>query len=196
MPVLAAGAALAAAGTGLSIAANEASQSAINDARHKEALAQQDYQRRASNVFQNALPQNSTDAANADIAKGAVARQNVFEQLKNLANNQSGPSLNQNSGNAVAQAAERVGAAGDVGSENTAQAQSRLGGYGDWGTALGVLNSGVNSQLGVINNEARANANLLPLQIEAASHKGDALGMWGKIVSGLGSVSGGTLSIL
>lgn len=188
-PILAAGIGLAAAGAGLSIAANNADQSAINAARSKESAAQQGYQARASGIFNQNLPNNSAAAAQAEIAKGQGERQNAFSALRNVAQTNSAPGIA--SATPAQAAAARASTAGNTYTGNQVAAQSKLGGYGDWATALGTANSNTNNQLGVINNEARGNAAQLPGQIERASHTGDSLGNWGRIIGALGTVVGG-----
>lgn len=140
-------------------------------------------------MFNQNLPNNTATAAAADIAKGQGERQNAFNALRNLTQSNSAPSAITSA--PEQSAATRVSTAGNTAATNTNTAQSKLGGYGDWATALGTANQGVNSNLGIINNEARGNAALLPLQIEKAAHKGDSLGMWGKIISLLGTLASG-----
>ncbi len=188
IPVIAAGLAISAVGAGLSVAANSAAQSSIDAARRKSAVAQQEYQRKASAVFDQNLPNNSAAAAQADIAKGQGERQNAFAALRNLTQTQSAPSANSNTPEALA--ANRTATAGNVFTNNANATQSKIGGYGDWSAALNAANSDANSRIGVINNAAHANAALLPGEIDAASHKGDALGSWGKILSAIGTTVG------
>lgn len=195
MPILAAaptllgGLALAGAGAGLSIAANNASQAAIDAARRKSAEAEAALQNRARGVFDNALPNNTANAADAAIAKGQSDRQGAVSALENLQAQQS-PVKSPLSAPAQA-ATARASTAGNAWSNAVTNAQAKLGGYNDFATSLGVQNADTNNQLGVINNEARGTAALLPLQIEAASHKGDPLSFWGKIVGSLGTAAGG-----
>ncbi len=187
LPILAAGAALAAVGTGLSIAASNADQSAINAARNASNQAEAGFQRKASNVFQTNLPNNTADKARADITKGQQERTNVFNNLKQLATPVS-PVANPNQ-TPEQQAMARTSMAGNAWSNVVNNNAAKMGGYGDWSTALGVKNQDVNNRLGVINNEAQGTARLLPLEIQVASHKGDALGSWGKIIGAIGSLA-------
>ncbi len=196
MPVLAAGAALAAVGAGLSYAGNQQAQSAINAARSKSMAAQQEFQRKAGSIFNNQLPNETAQSAQSDIAKGAAERQNVFGALKQLSNPAETTQSPLQSA-AVKSDLARTTMQGNAWSNALSQAQSKLGGYGDWSTALGVQNSDVNRRIGVINNESSGTARILPLEIQAASHKGDALSSWGRIVGALGSVvSAGSGSLL
>lgn len=188
MPVLAVAA--AAAGTALSVAASKQDQSAVSSARASAAKTESGYQNQASAVFNKQLPNDTAGAANAEMAKGQQQRQNVFSQLQQLAQ-PSGQATNPNAPEPVQAAQARSNAQTSSVAQNISNAASKQGSYGDWTTALGVQNTGVNSNLGVINNEARGRANLLPLQITAASHKGDFLRGWGSIVSSLGSLGTG-----
>lgn len=187
IPILAGGLILAAAGTALSLKGNADAQSAINDARAKENVAQQGYQRRATGLFNQNLPNNSAATAQAQIAEGQAQRQNAFSQLKNVAQANTTPNISAPEQAAAARAAT----AGNAYTNNATVAQAKLGGYGDWGTALGVANADTNSRISVVNNEARANAAQLPLNIEVASHKGDALSGWGRVISAIGTTVGG-----
>lgn len=140
-------------------------------------------------MFSQNLPNNSAATAQAQIAEGQAQRQNAFSQLKNVAQANTTPNISAPSPEQAASA--RAATAGNTSTNNAVSAQSKLGGYGDWGTALGVANADTNSRIGVVNNEARANAAQLPLNIEVASHKGDALSGWGRIISAIGTTVGG-----
>lgn len=199
MPLLAIGLAATAVGTGLSIAGNAQDQNAIGDARATEALQQEKLQKQASGVFQTSVGNNSVPAAANTLASGANARATIASALANASaggntnlpvNSQPGYQVTDATGQpmtntAGARATAGAGAWGNV--VNTAA--DKLGSYGDLTTTQGVNNSQANNQLGVIGNKAKGDANLLPLEIEVASHKGDALTGWGSIVSALGSVA-------
>lgn len=199
MPLLAVGLGAAALGTGLTIAGNAQDQSAINAARNTEAGQEAALQKQGNTVFQNSVTANSEPTAVATLAKGQAQRASIAQALQTattgantqLPTNQQ-PTYqvsNPDGTTATNTAATRTATAGNAWSNVVNTAANKLGSYGDLATAQGVANQQANNQLGVIGTQAKQDASILPVEIQAASHKGDALTGWGSIVSALGSVA-------
>lgn len=198
MPLLLAGLAATAVGTGMTIAGNAQDQSAINDARSQEAMRQQQLQKQATSVFQNSLAQNSAPTTALNINQGASARTALASALKTAtqpvvtalpATNANTYAVTGAGGQPVDNSAARANIAGNAWSNVVNSAQNKLGGYGDAFTKQGIANAQAGNRLGVISNKAQGWANILPTEIAAASHSGDPLTGWGQIVSALGSVA-------
>ena len=191
MPLLAAGLVAAAAGTAMEMYANKEDQNAINAAESSTFDTLSKDQQKATALWQQNESQQGADTANREISSGAAARNSLANQLIQATQPSTGTPLPATGGTnkAIAGATARANTAGNAWSNTVNRAQSQEGGYSDWQTALGVGNANTNEGIGVINTMARGTANLLPLEVQAASHKGDSLGAWGSIVSALGSAA-------
>src|SRR5271169_6672287 len=80
LPFIALGA--TAAGTGLSIAGNEESQSAMNAARANEVNQQAALQKQSNAIFQNSLAQSTPQTAQQQMQQGQAARTNAWQTLQ------------------------------------------------------------------------------------------------------------------
>jgi len=196
MPLLAVGLAAVAGGTAMQIAGNKESQSAISGARAKEMAQQRQLQAQAGTVFDTSQTANSEPTANSTLFSGVNARAAIANALKTATAGTTSSALPVNQpdyqvtdGRPMATAGARANTAGNAWSNVVGGAANRLGSYNDLATKQGIANQQTDAQLGVISNKARGDANLLPLEIEVASHKGDSLRGWGQIVSALGSVA-------
>lgn len=189
MPVLLAGLAATAIGTGLEVAGNAQDQSAINSAINTETQKQKGYQNQAFGVLNQNLAKQGAPAAQTAMGAGEAARENLTANLANAAQPATPTPTSASPDVATQEAQARASTAGNAWTKLATQAQAREGSYGDWGTALGIGNTETNSNLGVINNFARGTAALLPLQVQAAAHRGDPLSGWGSIISAIGSVA-------
>lgn len=187
-----------AGGTTMQILGNREDQSAISAARAKELAQQKALQAQANTVFQNSADNNSATTSNATLATGAATRGSLGSALQSLTNQGATPlpatsptsyTVTGTNGNPMSDATTRAGAAGNAWGGVVNSARNKLGSYGDLETAQSINNANASNQLGVVSNKARGDANLLPLEVEVASHKGDALSGWGQIVSALGSVA-------
>lgn len=197
-PVLmAVAAAAAAAGTGLSIAGQAESQNAISRARNAELLRQQQYQKTASGVFNTSLEQSAPKSAKAQLDAGAADRQAEMAKLAqqpgvapSARDKGTLTATSPGADGAAARTEANVTATNNAWSNIVGQAQAKLGGYQDWDVAQGIKNARANQRLALVGNEAAGSANVLPIELEVASHKGDSLEGWGQLVSALGMVAG------
>ena len=76
-------------------------------------------------------------------------------------------------------------------------AQAKLGSYGDWQLQQGIKDTRADQQISRISANAKGDwNNVVPVEMTAASHKGDALQGWGQLLSAAGMVTGmaGSLS--
>lgn len=173
------------AGTGLSIASQQKAKSAMSKVRSDYAQQQSDLQRRATPIYEKNRLASSPESVNAQLAKGAAERGALVDAL-------------QQSSQPIASAlpatddanSRRTATAGNAWRNLVTGAGNELGSYGDWNTNQNVGNIDTNSKLGVINNEAQANARLFPTELGVASEKGDKLSGWGQLVSSLGTIAG------
>ena len=189
MPLLAAFA-VTAVGTGLEMAANSEDQNAINSAEQSTNAQLAEDQKKNDAIMQQQEAGQGASVAQKDIASGAAQRNALANVLKQASMPATDVPISSTGADSTTQGATaRAASRGNAWSNVVNNAQNQEGGYGDWATALDVGNKNTNSQLGVVNTEAQGTANLLPLEVQVASHKGDALSGWGQIVSALGQVA-------
>lgn len=173
------------AGSALSIAGQQKAKSAMKSVRSEYAQQQSDLQRRAIPIYEKNRLASSPESVNAQLAKGAAERGALVDAL-------------QQSSQPIASAlpatddanSRRTATAGNAWRNLVTGAGNELGSYGDWNTNQNIGNIDTNSKLGVINNEAQANARLLPTELGVASEKGDKLSSWGSLISSLGTIAG------
>ena len=206
LPYIALGA--SAAGTGLSIAGNEASQSAMNAARANEVNQQAALQKQSNAIFQNSLAQSTPQTAQQQMQQGQAARTNAWQGLQDattpvasaLPTTTSGSTTGSSTtgggtstgaaGTPTSGASARAASAGNSWNTLLANAAAREGSYGDWQNQQAIKNANAAQQLGVVNNFSQGDAALLPTELQVASQAGDSLSGWGNIVSSLGSLAG------
>lgn len=189
MPLAALGLAATAIGTGLSIAGNETSKSAMEGARARQVSQQADLQRKNSALFSANLAKSGAGTADQEMATGKQARENIWNQLQDASSpvasalpaNQTGP---------TAAAKKQAGGAASTWNNIVSGAKAKVASVGDWETNQANRNADTSARLGVNNDFSRADANLLPLELQVAESKGDGLRTWGSIVGALGSIAG------
>ncbi|HEY4416958.1 MAG TPA: hypothetical protein VGO57_14810 [Verrucomicrobiae bacterium] len=194
MPLALVGLAATAVGTGLSIAGNAKSQSALNRTRANEVATQKGLADQNAATFQKSLGQATRQNADNQLAQGQQARMNVWNQLQG--ESQPVATALPATDSATTQAAQRTGAAANAWNTLNAQAQARTGSYGDWQANQSLNNAAANRNLSMTNNFSQGDARLAGTEAEVASHAGDSLSGWGNIVSSLGKVAmsaGGSL---
>lgn len=187
-------AALAAAGTGLQIAASNKAASKMNEANQAELLRQKQYQARATQVANQSISDSSPKNAWKELQMGEQKRTGEYaklgaQDLGAIQPNTASPNSVVN--NPAAQRFQR-------GSQGVANAwsrvvgggQARLGAGEDWGLNEKIRNQEANSKLQRIGSDAKISAGILPTEIDAASHSADAMKGWGQLVSALGSTVG------
>jgi len=193
-----AGLAASVAGTGMGIAGNAEAQSAMNAARSSEVQKEKEFQQQGNQVFNKSLSTSGADAAKNTAAAGAAQRQNAFTALSQVAQPIAGAPLPSdqnpnpivNGNDPTEQANSLAKTRGNAFTTLTSNAQSQEGGLQDWQARQSVNDAEANRQLSVIGDKARGSAALLPLEMQVAGTKGDALSGWGQLFSALGSVAG------
>ena len=194
--LLAAAAAASAAGTGMSIAGNQEAADAMQSVRNNELLQQQGFQRQANSVFQNSVAQANPTNVNAEMAKGAANRQGLAQALaagampvaQPLPATSTAATPENDSPNPMDRAQANQQARTNAWTGLVQHAQAKLGAYSDLSTQQGIQNAQAAGNLAVINNKAQGQANLLPIELQVASQKGNSLSGWGQMVSALGSI--------
>lgn len=192
---LAIAAATTAASTGLQMAGQAKARSAQERASNAELLRQNEYQRQAQQVADESLAQSTRGKADEQIQQGTDARRAAYARITNPPTQTAaatpapvnrtvtttGPTATANArSTALTQAWNRI----------LGNAQSRIGGYDDWGLAQAIKNQRAGQRLGQIAGNARGSANVLPAELEYASHAGDSLNSLAGILGAIGSVAG------
>lgn len=195
-PLLLAGLALTAAGTGMNMAANAGTQSAVANAVAAEQARQKGFQQAANTVAQKSIAASTEPIAQDQIAQGAQARMNAYTQLAAKVPAASTVALpgQTKPGGAVdtdptGRAQAEAAATANAWSNAVGGAQARLGGYEDWGLKQNIKNRQASEQIGVQANLSKGSASVLPFEVAAAQHSNDELSGWGQLVSALGSVA-------
>lgn len=190
-PVALIGLAISAASAAASAAAQGQANSAVSHQRDAELARQAEFQRKASGVVADSLAQSGRTTADQQIDQGAAKRAADFTRVTTPAL-PAGQPVTQNrlvasptslaAGNAAAQTAAWNSIIGG--------AQARNGGYADWGLNQAVKNSRAAERLGVIGTNSRNSASVNQLELQDATHAGDAVGNIGQLLGAAGSVMG------
>lgn len=192
-PLLIGGLAATLAGTGMQIAGNQQSKSALSNARAQEVQQQQAFQQKAQAQVNQSLPQSTSQNEQGQINQGAAQRYNAFKQLQSAVSPNSMPaaasSPTADANSPTAQAASRAASTGGAWSDLQAQAQGQMGGIGDMQNQQNIKNALTMGSLGEIGTAAADQASIYPLEQQVALQKGDPLNGWGSLLSSLGSLS-------
>lgn len=180
-------AALAAAGAGLQVAGSVKSKNEMERKVRAELLRQKGYQAQAQSAYQQNADQNTAPKAEGEISTGAGERQAAYEKAQ---------AIPLTAGQApVVSTPVSMAQLATLGSSN--QARAGLAGYDQWGLNRALQNMRTQQSLGTINNFSLGSNNLLPMELQQASHKGDGLnqigqlvGLAGMLVGGAGALSG------
>lgn len=195
---LVAGLALSAAGTGMQMAGASKARSAMNETQSAELLRQRKFKGDADAAFQQNLDKSKRDTAETEQTAGANRRTNEYSKLEATGAGVAAPIATTASGsanpNSAAGAASRnrsvVKASGNAWSKLVDSARARLGGGDDWQLEQAIRNNRTGQDLAITSSNARSSAAILPYEMQAASHEGDALKGWGQLVGALGAVTG------
>lgn len=193
--LLAAAAALSAAGAGMGMAGQAKANREMDARQNAELLRQRGYQEEADATFNQSLDKSDRPQADEAIDAGAAQRQAAYTNLRNATYSlTTTPGRNQPVGETTAGAADRtsasVAATNSAWSKLQGAARAKLGGYQDWGLENDIKDRRANQDLGITSTQARRSANVLPIEMQDASHSGDGLQAWGQLVSALGAVAG------
>ena len=184
---------LAAAGAGASYAGQKQSADAQANVWSQYRTRNKKREAEAAQTFNQNLAKSGADTANAEMDKGAADRQNVYAKLDSVMGGQALPTSSTNSLVATPTANNRalVKNSGSVWNKMLGKAESRLGSLQDWQLAQNVRNNRTEQELNRVTQESKGDLNnVVPAELQAASHKGDALQGWGTLLSAAGMISG------
>jgi hypothetical protein len=170
-----ASAALAAAGTGVSMKAASDSRSAMNKQVINQLDAQNQFQKQASPFFEQSLQKSSKEHALEDIATGKAFADQQYRDAAQIPGATSPLPTGSESPMIVGQARSNA-------------AQQR--GYDEAALQGWLKNQNVNQNLGVISNLANASAGTSPILTQLAGQKGAQLAGIGSLMSTAGNLAG------
>jgi len=173
------------------------SRQAMESARAQGMAKQKEFQRQAETVVNKSMTTAGRDTAEKDMAQGQAARLQAIEAATKATQPMVGVPLDAagGTGNRVVstptdRARTATQDAGNAWARVQAGNAARIGSYNDWASNRAVENADASQRLAVTSNLARGQANLLPLQLEAASHAGDSLSGIGSMLGTVGSAVG------
>ena len=175
---------------GLSMAGNAVAQKQMNATRAQAVAKNASLARESNAVFKTSLSKSGADTAAQQVDAGAAQRGTIWNALQQ-ASQPVASALPATASNAKT---VQGSSGADAWNKLTSKAQAKEGGYSDWQTQQAVKNAEADRQQSMINNFARADASLLPTELQVASAAGDKLGAWGSIVGSLGTLAGMTSS--
>lgn len=180
---------LTAAGTGMQIAGGEEAAGAMKKTRSEYAAKQRASDEQATNLWKQMADKSTVEQANKDQQTGEQARATNTEAIRQSSLG-SGAALPTNAPTTYRVAgADTGGQRANAWSKLVGGAQNKLGGYDDAAGQQARRSADTSQRIGVVNNFAHGNANLLPIELDVASHKGDAMKGWGQLVSALGAMT-------
>lgn len=188
--------ALSAAGTGVSVAANESAKSAAKKKQSAELNRQKVFQQRASQEFANSLSKSTPEKAATDLKSAKDERMAAYETAQRVnigapapvASNAGSPAMAQT--NPTANEAAMSRQTGTAWARLLNDAAARGNSYADWGLKQNIKDTRVNQRMGLLGTDSRRSAELLPWEIENASHSADGMKYTGQGLTTLGSVLG------
>ena len=187
--------AMTAAGSAAQAAGARRAAKAMEGARLAESIRQKGFQDQATKISDQSLSKSGRASTEADMkaneakraADAAAATAEVRKPIEatgeNLAGDQTANRVMATEGEA--QAARNLGYAGQQGS-----AKANLLSFNDVTFQNAINNMRAGQQLGTIGNFMRGSAGVLPIELEAASRRGDNLKTLGTVLSTAGSVVG------
>lgn len=159
-----------------SVAASRAKEEMEDEFRDQIDL-QNRYRNQAFGTFEQATPFRGVETARDQIAEGSANREAFFGKTgKTRFGGAGGPNKRDEQAFAL-----------------SAKNRADLGGYSDWALRQMIANIRTQDELNRISSFAGGRANVFPLQMEEASHAGDELAFWGKLIQSLGSGTGAFL---
>lgn len=187
VPILALAA--AAAGTGLQMAGTQKAKTAMNNRTMEELLRQQGIQGKAAKEFAQSLQGSGEEVTQQQLQEGETEKAGLYDQLQSVplaAGSQplvGGSSPVQNLRDSAQMSLSNQG-------------RARLGRYDKWMLDQAVKNLHSGQMQSIYGQEAQRSQNVLPLELQDASHAGDnltgigqGLGILGSLLS-MGSMSG------
>lgn len=185
---------LAAAGAGASYAGQRQSAQAQANVWSQYRSRNKKREAEAAQTFDQNLAKSGADTAQADMDAGAQQRENVYAKLNSVSGGAPLPTApTANSTVATPTLANRalVKNSGSVWNKMLGKAEAKLGSLQDWQLAQNVRNNRTEQELNRITQESKGDLNnVVPVELSAAAHKGDALQGWGTLLSAAGMISG------
>ena len=188
--------ALVGAGTAMQMQGAAKAERAQNEANQLELNRQKGYQDQSFNLFNKSLDYNQGDNQKGREEKAAGDLNSRFQQAADEVF--SGASVNGNHPNSsVSDAPKAIGdvykksmdeARGSI--QNMLTAKAALGGFNRMLGNTSLQNQNITNEQTPIGGYMRGSMNVLPLELQAASHKGDSMKNLGTIVSLLGAAAG------
>ena len=190
MPLLSVAAiALPLIGTGLEMAGNAQSQSAMNQARANEVAQQAALQKKNDALLQTSMSASTPATAANQMQTGQNSRNSIWSSLQG-ATVPEASALPATGSTPTTAAQKRAGGAAATWNQLNANAAAKEGSYGDWQNQLAINNSDTAAKMGTNANFAQQDAALLPTELQVASQAGDQLSGWGTILGALGGLAG------
>lgn len=189
-------AALMAAGTTANYMAAKKSQAAMNDMQSLELERQKKHRKDSDALLGDSLKRSDADSAEGGIQDAEAKRSAEYANVLQP----------KTEGGAASDLANQLGVSAnnkvistEVGSRNSAanntnavlaSAMAKLGGYGDNMLSTNIRNNRFLQEQQQIGNFMQGSANVLPFEMEAASHKGDGLKGVGDLLNAAAMVTG------
>lgn len=148
----------------------------------------------AAKSFGESLSQSGRDDYDAAATEGQNLRESAYSRLGSVAGGQALPTTS--TGNRLVQSPVAVNRAqvrnaGNAWNKLLGNAQAKLGATQDWKLQQAIKDNRVNQDLSRIGTDARSDLNnVVPLEMNEAAHKGDALQGWGQLLSAVGTLAG------
>ncbi len=174
------GAAISAAGTGVSIANAKATQRRMNDVVHNQIAATEGFQRQATPEFLKSLGSTGSEAANQQLSLGEQVALHGYQNVAALPVAAPVPALQDAIVNARTQA--RVA--------QSQQSQAALQGYNNLSLQQVLSNQRAQQNLGVISGLANSRSEITPFLLQGAQQQGQDLAAVGSLLGTAGSLAG------
>lgn len=181
--------AAAGAGAGLQVAGTNRAKDAMNDKTREELFRQREIQSKAAQEFAKSLQGSGQEVVQEQLQEGETEKANLYQQLQSVP--------------LAAGSQQMVGGTSPVQNLQDAaqmslsnQGRARLGRYDKWMLDQAVKNLHSGQMQSLYGQEAQRSQNILPMELQDASHAGDnltgigqGLGILGSLLS-MGSMAG------
>lgn len=180
---------MTAAGTAAQAAGARKARKAMDGAREAERIRQQGFQSQSDALFAESVGQQGADAQKQKIAEAEAARTATTTAAQSAAPVVTVQTQGETPTVVADETAARVGI-GNTQANLDASNRAALAAFGDVQLGNALLNARYGQQQGQIGNFRKGSADVLGLEMEAASRKGDSLKGIGSGLTALGSLAG------
>lgn len=170
---LLAGAAASLAGTGVSVSAQQQATSRMNRAMRQQLADQRGFQRKATGLLQQNIEDSTPEAVTRDIDEGAVAAKALYDKVQDIP-----LSIN-----------EAVDTRDRGYQQLTGEQAAQLQGLTSQDLMRWIRNLQSNTKLGVLANQARLRASILPFELQGAQNSTAGLAGLGSLLQSAGNVA-------